>query len=184
MLRELELYFEFKTRPAPTVELPGGGLKRLKRRTKYTETKVRTGYISATTQLARWHSYHSCLMAQSTVRSMYTHAVTMRGLRDLDSVVFLADAAAVEDYISSEVQKRGDYNTQHEYIVNLCVSLLNQDTGFITQLPEVFLDAYRKHVDPEVTPTSWLASIKRQQEEIRDIPRRLMPNTPPSLTVS
>ena len=179
ILRELELYFEFKTRPAPTVEIPGSGLKRLKRRTKYTETNVRAGYIGAGIQLAsRWHKYYSCLMVQNTARSIYTHAVTKRGLKDLNSIVFLANAALVEDYISSEVEKRGEYNTHHEYVVSFCASILNQSTGFIAQLPEIFLDAYRKDVDPEVTPASWLASIKRQLEEIRDIPRRLKPNTP------
>jgi hypothetical protein len=184
VLRELELYFEFKTRPTPMVELPGGGLKRLKRRTKYTETKDGVSYVGERSRLARkWHSFPSCVIVQNAVRSIYTHAVVERGLQDLDSLVILANADLIEDFISSEVQRRGEYNGFHGYVVNLCATLLNETAGFIAQLPEVFFEAYSRHVDPKVTPTGWLASIKRQHEEIKDIPRRLKPNVPANMRV-
>jgi hypothetical protein len=179
MLRELELYFEFKTRPSPVVELPGGGVKRLKRSTKYTETKIPVNHIGERRQLGKkWWNYASCAMVQDTVRSIYTHVAVKRGTRDLDSIAFLANPALIEDFISSEVEKRGEYNGQHEYVVTFCSSMLDQTVGFFTQLPEIFLEPYQRYVDPEVTPGTWQASIRRRQEEIRDIPRRLKPNTP------
>jgi hypothetical protein len=178
-LRELELYFEYKTRPLPLVELPGGVPRKLKRRTQYTETKIPADYSAGRRRVPeKWRSYPTCIIAQDTVCTIYTHAVAKRGTEGLDSIAFLADSALIEDFISSDVQRRGEYNGLHEVVVNFCASFLDQTTGFVAQLPEIFLEPYRRLVDPGVTAEGWLASIKRQQEEIRAIPQRLKPNVP------